>query len=304
VSEVRKVAAGKWRGLLVSLGIEAKFLVKRNGPCPMCGGKDRWRFTDFESAGCWVCNQCGKGDGIDLLMKFHSWDFRRAATEVEKIVGGVVPDPVRKSKSDPGLRIDRIRRELVTKHPEVTRYLASRGLKQSPALAAHPALGYYDDGKLVGKFPAMVAGILNPLRETVSLHVTYLQDGKKAPVSSPRKILTPRSSLDGGAVRLYQKVGEHLGVAEGIETALAAARLFKVPTWSLLNTTLMEKWEPPAGLLMVTVFADSDTSYAGHKAAYALAFRLASKGLAVEVKVPAVMGRDWNDELLAQVVAA
>ena len=31
-------ARRKWRGILLALGIEEKFLSDKHGPCPMCGG--------------------------------------------------------------------------------------------------------------------------------------------------------------------------------------------------------------------------------------------------------------------------
>lgn len=38
-----------------------------HGPCPHCGGKDRFRMDDLEGRGTWFCNQCGAGDGLDLV---------------------------------------------------------------------------------------------------------------------------------------------------------------------------------------------------------------------------------------------
>src|SRR5690606_14311937 len=77
---------GRWRDILEALGVPAEFLTRRNGPCPHCGGKDRWRFTDHNQAGGWWCNHCGTGDGFDLLQQFHGWDFKTAAQEVEKML--------------------------------------------------------------------------------------------------------------------------------------------------------------------------------------------------------------------------
>src|SRR5690606_8618466 len=121
-----------------------------------------------------------------------------------------------------------------------------------------------------------------------------------APVSAPRKLLTPIGSLDGAAIRLWPRA-EHMGVAEGIETAIAAATLFRIPVWSVLNTTLMEKWQPPKGVKRVTICADHDANFAGHKAAYTLAFRLANAGLEVDVRVPDEVG-DWNDVLCTRLL--
>ena len=32
-------ARGRWREILPRLGIDARFLVNRHGPCPLCGGR-------------------------------------------------------------------------------------------------------------------------------------------------------------------------------------------------------------------------------------------------------------------------
>ena len=37
------------------------------GTCPMCGGKDRFRFDDKGGRGTWICSQCGAGDEIELV---------------------------------------------------------------------------------------------------------------------------------------------------------------------------------------------------------------------------------------------
>ncbi len=62
-------ALGRWRGILPALGVPAKALSNRHGPCPMCGGKDRFRFDDKGGRGTWICSQCGAGDGIELVKR-------------------------------------------------------------------------------------------------------------------------------------------------------------------------------------------------------------------------------------------
>lgn len=54
---------------------------------------------------------------------------------------------------------------------------------------------------------------------------------------------------------------------------------------------------PPQEVRRVVIFSDSDASFAGQVAAYALAKRLAGGEFAieVEVRIPPVIGQDWND---------
>ena len=57
-SVVRNQASGKWREVLTRLGMDLPPTAKQHGPCPTCGGKDRFRFDDRDGRGTWFCNQC------------------------------------------------------------------------------------------------------------------------------------------------------------------------------------------------------------------------------------------------------
>ena len=94
-------ARNKWKGVLLQLEVDKKHLTGKHAPCPLCGGKDRFRFLNSDGNGTWVCNQCGGGTGMDLLMKAQGWDFRHAAQEVDRILGNVDIDvPGKPAMSD------------------------------------------------------------------------------------------------------------------------------------------------------------------------------------------------------------
>jgi phage/plasmid primase-like uncharacterized protein len=84
---------GRWRELLPRLGVDKKFLTGRNGPCPACGGRDRFRFHDRTKNGDYYCNQCGAGKGLGLVMKVNGWDARTAVKAIRELIGGA-PYPV------------------------------------------------------------------------------------------------------------------------------------------------------------------------------------------------------------------
>ena len=86
VSTVER-ARGCWKEILPRLGVTAAFLQNRHGPCPICGGKDRFRFDDKRGEGTYYCGQCGAGTAIILLRKFHGWTHKQACDEVDRVIG-------------------------------------------------------------------------------------------------------------------------------------------------------------------------------------------------------------------------
>lgn len=294
-------ARGRWPGILTALGVDKRFLVNRHGPCPFCGGKDRFRFDD-KGEGSHFCSGCGAGYGLAFLEKFHKWDFKTAADAVDKIVGAVKATPTVNRQSEPRQReaMNQLWRASVPVQLDdpVGRYLNRRcGLTTfPPCLRYSEVTRYHMDEGPPRYFPAMIAMMVAPDGKPCILHRTYLtEDGNKAPVEKPRRLM-PGSVAKGGAIRLAEAIGEVLGIAEGVETALSASTLHRLPCWSAVSDQLLAQWEPPSGLKRVVIFGDRDPAYAGQAAAYALAKRLAldtKRGIDVEVRLPD--RKDWND---------
>lgn len=297
-------AVGRWPGILQQLGVDPRFLSKKHGPCPACQGSDRYRFDDKEGRGTWICSHCGSGDGFGLLRKVYGWSFAEAAKRIDQIIGTVQPGPIAPVRAEE----DKVRvltqtwqaSRAVSKGDPVWLYLNRRlGLDMIPGdLRFHPALRYTDtDGRDLGRFPAMLAMLRYPDGKGASLHRTYLTDaGEKAPVPQSKKIMSGKP-LNTSAVRLGP-VGRTLGIAEGIETALAASRRFQMPVWAATNAGLLESWVPPTGVERVLIAGDNDAgaSWAGQAAAFNLAKRLARDGFEVDVQIPGSAGKDWADE--------
>lgn len=296
-------ARGRWLEILPRLGIEQQFLRNRHGPCPLCGGQDRYRFDDKEGSGSYYCNGCGPGSGAILLRKFHGWDFRTMADAIDRIIGtdGPVRPQCQTKHPDTGRANDRLRRlkQILAEAADrdlVADYLTGRGLAIAPSiLCGHGLLPYRHDGKMLGRFPAMVAPILGPDGGLQSIHRTYL----KADLPKRKMVMPPVETIRGGAVRLFHP-NDRLGIAEGIETAIAAQHKFGIPTWSVLSTGGMKTFDPPAGVRYLTIFADNDENFAGQTAAYDLARRLAGTLDQIDVKVPPTAGADWLDILNAE----
>lgn len=298
---VRTVALGRWRSILTVLGMDERALSGKHGPCPMCGGKDRFRFDDKEGRGTYFCSGCGAGDGVQLAMGITGLSFRDVAAEVERIAGTVRPSTIKPGRSDDD-KLAALRRAFRESRPiergdEACRYLAGRGLRLYDLpenVRTHPGMQYRDGGAVVGTFPAMLATVTDAAGRAVSMHRTYIQDGRKAPVPAPKKLMQGLP-LAGAAIRLTP-VSRTLGVAEGIETALACLQQFDVPTWACVSAGVLEAFEPPAGVEHVIVFGDHDDNFTGQAAAYRLAHRLARKAIEVEVCIPPAPG-DWLDHL-------
>lgn len=300
-TKTRDEAIGRWPGILQALGIGEEYLRNKHGPCPICGGKDRYRFDDKEGRGTWFCSHCGSGDGFGLLMAACGWNFAEAAKEVERVIGIVPVGPVARDRTDEekreALRIVWGQAQAVTKGDPVWTYLHARtGLEVVPQdIRYHPALRYTDDeGRYFGTYPAMLALLKYPDGKAASIHRTYLTaDGQKADVPKPKKIMAGKP-LKTTAIQ-FSGVSEYLGIAEGIETALRASIRFGVPIWAASNAELLKSWVPPAGVRRVLVAGDNDVSFTGQAAAYALAQRLVREGYAVEVHIPDEVGKDWAD---------
>jgi putative DNA primase/helicase len=300
-------ALGRWLGILPALGIRKSFLTGKHGPCPMCGGKDRWRWDNREGRGTWICSKCGAGDGIALVMQINGWKFREAAKQIETIIGSVSTYEPKRERSDREKRdaMNKLWRsgKTIEANDPVGRYLARRvGLTSFPScLRTASDLRYQSDWPSF--HPAMIAMVTGPDGAPSILHRTYLTaDGRKASVDAPRRMM-PGTVAKGSAIRLAPPI-DALGIAEGIETALSASALFGIPCWAAANAGMLAAWQPPPEVKRIIIFGDNDPGYEGQAAAYALARRLRSDKCTVEVHVPADSGADWNDVHRLQLNAA
>jgi putative DNA primase/helicase len=247
----------------------------------MCGGGDRFRFDDRDGRGTWICNRCGSGDGAELVKRVKGVQFKEAAKMVEGCVGNA---PVRP-----------ILEKLVTPRSELARMWDAAKPIKGPSPVAHYLAKRCDwtesySENLRESANVMLAKVQTWDGKGINIHRTYISDDKP----TVRKLM-PGKLPDGSAIRLlYAYHGTEMGVAEGIETALSAMKLFGLPTWSLINATLMQKWRPPVGIKKVVIFGDNDKSFTGQMAAYTLAYKLRDS-VEVEVKIPTMPGWDWND---------
>lgn len=291
---VREIAKGRWRGLLPELGVASTYLNKRHGPCPICGGKDRFRFDDKNGVGDWICNSCGSGDGVMLVTKVTGKPVAAVLEEVKQ--RAMYVPAVRVQERDTAKEMQAIkslwgRAQRPADGGPVQAYLNRRLGRPWRSNAIREVMDCWEAGSQT-RMPAMVAAVTEPDGSIVNCHLTYLTpDGQKV----TRRVM-PGSLPEGCCIRLWEPREGVLGVAEGIETAMAAAARFKLPVVAAINANRLAAWEPPAGVREVYVFGDNDESYTGQAAAYNLARKLVLKhGLIAHVTIPPETGTDWAD---------
>lgn len=294
---VLRDAVGRWHGILGRFGMDVGD--GKHRPCPLCGGKDRFRFDDKGGEGTWICNQCGAGDGLSLLMKKLNVEFQEACLEVSKVIGTVQAHTIpQESKASPEkLKEMFVASKKIVAGDPVTEYLINRGLSNFPSmLRYHPKCWEYETKS---NQQAMLAVFSLPDGKAVTIHRTFIKDGKKLDIDSPRKVMPPLEKMTGGAVRLYTHEMDTIGVCEGIETAIAVHQMFEVTVWAALSATLLESFVPPVWAKRVEIYADNDDTYTGQRAAYILANRLVVKD-----KTPAFVlvakKKDFLEDLIGE----
>lgn len=164
------------------------------------------------------------------------------------------------------------------------------------ALRFHPGLAYWHDGAQLGTFPALVAAITSAAGELLALHRTYLNaEGRKADVPQVKKLTQASGPLMGGSIRLGEPTAADglIGVAEGVETALAASLAGRLPVVAAYSAGALAAWQWPQAARHIAICGDSDP--AGREAADSLAERALLAGLRVHVAIPSQPGLDWCD---------
>ena len=171
------------------------------------------------------------------------------------------------------------------------RYLTRRGLARASAELRYHSRTPDGPFPLTRFRPALIAAVRD---ETglVAVHRSFLDPvrDRLAAIADPRRGL---GRFGRGAVRLGG-VASHLGLAEGLETALSATALFGLPCWATLGTERFRVVALPPEVTRLALFLDNDR---GGRRAEALA-RETFAHLEVEARYPQRRGADWNDVLV------
>ena len=266
------------------------------GPCPRCGGRDRFAINARKQIfNCRRC--CVGGDAIAFVGFVNGSSFPEAVALINDELSKFTDKSDGKQAATRRVAHDertaaalRIWAETSNRRETLLEdYLASRKIS-FPSVASlrfHPGLKHPSGSH----WPAMVALVTDgESGKPVAIHRTYLaRNGKgKAPVEPQKMMLGPTR---GGAVRLSEP-GETLAIGEGLESCLSAMQATGIPTWAALSTSGLKTLSLPADVRDVIVLADGDD--AGERAAQQAAGRWKNEGRRVRIARPP-RGMDFND---------
>lgn len=232
---------------------------EQTGPCPACGGDDR--FSINLKKGCYNCRSCGAGDPVQLVMLFYACDFMGA---VEYMVGSadLEIDPAEvarrktmKIKADEkaAREVEKYRAWAKRKALEIWKsaqpfagslaveYLAHRrvDLADQPHsfkcfrfIPAHPYIKKFKGQNMcLHTGPALISAVQDPGGRLAAVHQTWIDlttPSGKAVIPNPGLKKPPASKLvqgskKGGAIRLSGTAcTSTLVMGEGVETTLSA----------------------------------------------------------------------------------
>lgn len=289
IDRVLREFNGVWRSTLEGYGCQLPS-GRHHGPCPVCGGKDRFRFDDKDGRGTWFCSQCDpqSGGGLLLLSRY----LGKPTVEVAKeLLGQDMPRtvaPVRKhSATDEQMR-EELRKRAVK---------GAAMLMESSMLAPHQ---YMDKKGLTGEWAVnsqIMIGADNERIEPGSLLlVPVYKNGELVNVQKIKTDGTKRPIYGGdmaGVCHVISGPGRIVGVGEGFATGVTVNRMTNATTYVAFNTgnlmsiTAQARAEHPDKMLVI--FADNDVHGAGLKYAEEAAIQSGAK-----IALPPETG-DWDD---------
>ncbi len=141
--------------------------------------------------------------------------------------------------------------------------------------------------------PAVLAASQTLAGTIQSLHRIYLHpDGRRLSPTSPARMLT--NAPQRSAVQLAPATSV-LGLAEGVETALAAGQIHGLPVWAALSSARLHRLELPDGVEELVLFGDNDD--AGRAGVARAQACYAAPGRTIQACIPDPPLNDWADLL-------
>ncbi|EGI4466661.1 toprim domain-containing protein [Escherichia coli] len=294
VSDAAKAARGHWPRILPALGLNV--VKNRHMPCPVCGGTDRFRFDDQEGRGTWLCNQCGAGDGMDLVKKALRINLTEAAARVNSLTGNLPPvDAAAVAPADAGDNeaareaAAALAQQLVSSAREAAgnSYLSRKGWPEQSCLTLTKpqkiAITTYRPGDMVVPLHDMNGQLVN-------VQLINAEGVKRTPKGGQVKEACHVLASGTPAKRIW--------LTEGYATGLTVHNLTGDEVWVALSSSNLPSL---AGLarekhatLPLLIAADRDLNGDGQRKA-----QKAAEACNATVALPPVFG-DWNDAYTQQ----
>jgi putative DNA primase/helicase len=260
----------------------------KRGPCPVCnkGPKDTAMSTKTDELGTVShCKRCG----------YVTYELRERTSAVRLRLQDA-PRTVNAPPLEWSPRAECIWRKTLPLGKSLgAHYLLYRGCLLPPEdsdLRFLPASGEFP--------PTLCSRVTDSLTaKPLSLHFTRLaSDGRGKAGTDCDKLLLKGHRKSRGCIRLWpdEAVTCGLAIAEGIETALAAAHMF-VPAWATVDAGNMSTFPLLPGIESLTIYADHDE--AGLKAARECARRWRDAGRLPRILTPVIAGQDAADLVCA-----
>ena len=289
------------------------------GPCPVCGGKDRFSVNVKKQL--WNCRGCGKGgDAIALVRHVDGVTFAQAVERLTRQQWTPMRTTLHRREPDDtkgddrnveiALRIfDGAGSILHARAERAKRYLVhwrKIDIDQIPdlddVLRFEPRCPFNGD-----KLPCLISLVRDIITDKPKAiqRIALDADGRKI----DRRSLGPTR---GGAIKLWPdaEITQGLTVGEGMETVAAAATRIThrgtllQPAWALIDRANLGGLPVLAGIGALTILVDHDQSGDGPADASACARRWAAAGREAVLLTPNTLGFDFNDIALGRLGGA
>lgn len=299
IDRVLREFNGAWRQTLENYGCQLPS-GRHHGPCPVCGGKDRFRFDDKEGRGTWFCSQCDpqSGGGLLLLSRF----LGKPTIEVANELLGNTPERSRAPVYRSFVSEDQIRK---ANHEQARK--GAEALLASSELRPHP---YMSDRGLDGQWLVNGEPIMGRDREVIQPGELLLVpackaegDGSKLVNVQKIKANKEKRPLYGGDMAgVYHKLDGHqrlIAIVEGYATGVTINQVTGATTYVAFQTgnlAAVSAWvagQHPG--VPVVFFADHDELDITHQWRPGEKFaKDAAAPLGATVALPPELG-DWDD---------
>jgi phage/plasmid primase-like uncharacterized protein len=268
------------------------------GPCPRCGGRDR--FAVNPSKQLWNCRGCAcGGDAIALVRHVVGCSYGEAvrALQGERISGRVAPAIRIVASNTRSLEFaEQIWRQTIELPPEATAYFERRGIPIND-VPDHGGLRWHPRSPWEGGNKPCVVG----------RYTTAVDNKPRGIWRRPIDGAKPKAlgSTVGCVIRLWpdDAVETGLVLGEGVETTLAAATRIEhrgtllQPAWAAGSAGNISSFPVLSGIEALTILVDNDA--AGERAADQCRSRWSAAGREVTLLRPNIANTDFNDVVLS-----